>query len=110
MVFSRETFPAIKIKDAVRISMSVPLYFRAVFIDSKGKTYSRQNKSRTLHIVVDGGITGNFPIHLFDSVAITAGKTMRIPNQNTLGIRIDSDEQIEYDSGGSGLSRSHPFN
>lgn len=33
-VFSYENYPDMRIKDAVRISVSVPLYYRAVFMDS----------------------------------------------------------------------------
>ena len=98
MVFSRETFPHMKIKDAIRISMSIPLYFQAVFIDKEGNAFSKQNKDGTLDILVDGGIIGNFPIEIFDDIEKdAAGKSVRIPNLNTLGIRIDSKEQIEHD-------------
>ena len=98
MVFSRETFPQMKIKDAIRISMSIPLYFQAVFIDKTGNVFSKQNKNGTLDIVVDGGIIGNFPIEIFDAIEKdAAGNSIRIPNPNTLGIRIDSKEQIEHD-------------
>ena len=37
VVLSRKTYPRMKIKDAVRISISIPLYFEAVFIDKEGK-------------------------------------------------------------------------
>lgn len=97
VVFSRETYPKMKIKDAVRISMSIPLYFEAIFIDSAGTVYKKQNEKNTLDIVVDGGIIGNLPIQIFDSITLVNGKEVRIPNPATLGIRIDSDEQIEYD-------------
>ena len=30
-IFSYETYPNMKVKDAIRISMSVPLYFKAIF-------------------------------------------------------------------------------
>ncbi|HWJ27199.1 MAG TPA: patatin-like phospholipase family protein, partial [Flavisolibacter sp.] len=36
IVFSNENYPDMKVKDAVRISMSIPLYFEAVFINSEG--------------------------------------------------------------------------
>lgn len=99
LVFSRETYPAMKIKDAVRISMSIPLYFEAVFIDREGKVYEEQNLDGNLDIVVDGGIIGNFPIFLFDSTTIgPQAEMIRIPNENTLGVRIDSDQQIRSDS------------
>ena len=88
-----------KIKDAVRISMSIPLYFQAVFIDSIGKTYSKQNQNNDLDLMVDGGIVGNFPIQIFDSYKIdTMNNEYRVPNYETLGIRIDSDSQIKEDS------------
>ena len=35
-VFSNETFPQMKVRDAVRISMSIPLYFEAVFMTESG--------------------------------------------------------------------------
>lgn len=94
LVFSHETYPDMKIKDAVRISMSIPLYFEAVFIDSAGAIIHKPGKRTDLDVVVDGGIIGNFPIHMFDT---TASGT-RIPNPETIGIRIDSDTQIQYDS------------
>jgi NTE family protein len=43
---------------AVRMSMSIPLFFRPVsFKSSEGKS----------HLVVDGGVLSNFPVELFDS-------------------------------------------
>lgn len=96
---SRETYPQMKVKDAIRISMSIPLYFQAVFVDSIGNTYSEQNKNNDLDLMVDGGIIGNFPIHIFDTYEIDSmNKEIRIPNYETLGIRIDSDPQIREDS------------
>ena len=98
LVFSANTYPDMKVKDAVRISMSVPLYFEAVFIDRAGKTYAKPKKKKDLDVVVDGGILANFPIFIFDDVTVDDdGKAMRTPNYATLGIRIDSDEQIAQD-------------
>lgn len=95
IVFSADTYPKMKIKDAVRISISIPLYFEAVFIDSVGKVYQKNNIPN-LDIVVDGGIIGNFPIFIFDSLKVDSlNQTVRIPNPKTLGIRIDSDLQIK---------------
>ncbi len=99
LVFSAETYPQMKVKDAVRISMSVPLYFEAVFIDSVGKVYKKNKKDKNLDIVVDGGILGNFPIFLFDSIVVNASNQYtRIPNFKTIGVRLDSEEQIKSDS------------
>ncbi len=98
IVFSSKTYPEMRIVDAVRISMSIPLYFEAIFIDERGKVYSKFNKKQNLDIMVDGGILANFPIFIFDDYKKTNdGKTIRIENPKTLGIRIDSDKQIQND-------------
>ncbi|MFK7924161.1 MAG: patatin-like phospholipase family protein [Bacteroidia bacterium] len=104
MVFSRERYPDMKIKDAVRISLSIPLYFEAVFIDEAGNLYDKPQAGKSLDIIVDGGIIGNYPIQIFDSTFVEDGQTIRIPNQETLGIKIDDDEQIQYDNQQQGLS------
>ena len=99
LVFSEETYPKMRIKDAVIASMSIPLYFEAIFIDSIGHRYDKQNKENNLDVVVDGGILGNFPIFLFDSTYVDSlGHSTRIPNPYTIGIRIDTDDQIKNDS------------
>jgi NTE family protein len=89
VVFSKHTYPNMKIKDAVRISMSVPLYFEAVFIDANGAIIKHPKEKQGLDVMIDGGLIGNFPIRMFDS----AGKS----NPLTLGFRIDSDQQIKND-------------
>lgn len=99
LIFSADSYPKMKVKDAVRISMSIPLYFEAVFIDSLGKVYKNNEKGKDLDVVVDGGIIGNFPIFLFDSIVFDSAKQkMRVPNSETIGVRIDTDAQIENDS------------
>lgn len=99
LIFSSETYPQMKVKDAVRISMSIPLYFEAVFIDSIGRVYKKHQGVENLDVVVDGGIMGNFPIFMFDSIGIDSfNNKIRIPNYKTIGVRIDSDLQIKSDS------------
>lgn len=98
LVLSAETYPNMKVCDAVRASMSIPLYFKAVFIDSVGNVYQNYQDAKDLDILVDGGIIGNYPIYLFDSLDTTEeGVKVRIANRNTLGFRIDSEEQIHED-------------
>ncbi len=98
IVFSKETYPKMKVKDAVISSMSIPLYFEAVFIDSIGNRFDKQNDKNSLDIVVDGGILGNYPIFLFDSTYVDSlGHLNRIPNQFTIGVRIDTEDQIKND-------------
>lgn len=99
LIFSSETYPQMKVKDAIRISMSIPLYFEAVFIDSLGKVYDNNKNNQSLDIVVDGGIIGNYPIFIFDDIEIDSIKNKkRIPNFKTIGVRIDSDAQIKSDA------------
>jgi NTE family protein len=99
IIFSYETYPEMKVKDAVRISMSIPLYFEAVSIDSVGHVLGRESRAENnVDIMVDGGITANYPIFLFDSLTTSDGATKRIPNTQTLGLRIDTPEQIDFDS------------
>jgi len=102
LVFSWKTYPSMKVKDAVRISMSIPLYFEAVIIDSLGHILKKADENY-YDITVDGGLTGNFPIAMFDSVFVD-DTTQRIPNRQTLGLRIDTPGQIEYDSLQAGLA------
>lgn len=100
IVFSKESYPDMKVKDAVRISMSIPLYFEALIIDSAGHVISRRDAKPYHDIVVDGGFTGNFPITIFDSRSLDS----RIVNPNTLGLRIDTPEQIAYDAASRGIA------
>lgn len=59
-VFSYETTPQFEVAQAVRISMSIPLYFESVKIDQETLEKSQNN------IFVDGGLIWNYPIGLFD--------------------------------------------
>ena len=52
-VFSVKQTPSMRVLDAVRISMSVPLFFAAIR-NARGDVY------------VDGGLLNNYPIKLFD--------------------------------------------
>ena len=88
VIFSRETFPKMKVRDAVRISSSIPLYFEPVFIDSTGTILYHPKQTHGLEVLVDGGIVENFPIHIFDKVS---------PDMNTIGFRLDHDAQIKND-------------
>ena len=88
IIFSGETFPKMKVRDAVRISMSIPLYFEPVFIDSAGKIIYHPKQTNGLDVFVDGGIVENFPIHIFDRSTA---------DLNTIGFRMDHDAQIESD-------------
>jgi len=107
LVFSNENYPGMKVKDAVRISMSIPLYFEAVFIDQKGNLVPHPKNKTGLDIMVDGGFTANFPIKIFDSTKYFdpgRPKNSFAVNLQTIGFRIDRDDQIQNDVSGKSLA------
>ena len=57
-MFCAETTPDVAVADAVRMSMSIPLFFEALQFD--GKNFGSGD------FYVDGGIYNNFPIKYFD--------------------------------------------
>ncbi len=110
IVFSYETYPAMKVKDAIRISMSIPLFFKAVYIDSIGRRIEKPGKRHDIDLMIDGGMMANFPITIFDSTYNDATHhKIRIANPQTIGIRIDTDTQIENDKK-NGALESHEVN
>jgi NTE family protein len=88
VIFSYASYPNMKVKDAVRISAGIPLYFEAVFMDSTGNIFDHPKQKQGLDIMVDGGFLENFPMHIFDE----AGS-----DSLTIGLRIDPDAQIKND-------------
>lgn len=99
VVFSHQNFPNMKVKDAVRISISIPLYFEPLYLDTSGNIVERPKDKKVAHVLLDGGFIANYPIHLFDTIS-----NERKINPHTLGFRIDSDAQINYDSTQKGLA------
>jgi NTE family protein len=88
VIFSYESYPNMKVRDAVRISTAIPLYFEAVFLDSAGNILNHPKQKQGLDVMVDGGFLENFPIHIFD---------VKKPDSCTVGFRIDPDAQIKND-------------
>ncbi len=103
-VFSFEHTPRMRVIDAVRISMSIPLFFTAV-------------KHMSNDTYVDGGVLNNYPIKLFDRekyiresrIGRNARKTdyyaetnrkiektssKYVYNKESLGFRLDSSREI----------------
>ncbi len=95
VIFSYETYPKMRVKDALRISVSIPLYFEPVYIDSIGHIFNRPKQKQGLDMMIDGGLLENFPIHIFDT---------RGAAPHTIGFRIDRDAQIENDKGNKTLA------
>lgn len=106
-VFSVERTPSMPIADAVRISMSIPLFFAAV-------------RNERNDVYVDGGCLNNYPVKLFDrekyidplkreNMAVRTGyyeeenesflkehpgRSPYVYNRQTLGFRLDSEKEI----------------
>ena len=103
-VYSPEHTPRMRVVDAVRRSMSIPLFFRAVRDDRED-------------VFVDGGVINNYPVKLFDRDKYLSDPGLtRIPpyyesenkkiaetlpnsspyiyNKETLGFRLDSEKEI----------------
>lgn len=106
VLFSHETFPKMRVRDAVKISMSIPLYFEAVFMKSDGTIVPHPKNKKGLQVLVDGGLVANFPINIFDSsrYADSTRPNVFSVNNHTIGFRIDSDAQRTKDSTGTGLA------
>ena len=85
-VFSWNTYPTMSVSTAVRASISVPLYYNALFLDAEGKKVDPK-KVRAYDVFVDGGVVANYPLSLFDQ----PGK----PNEHTLGLKLERPEQLE---------------
>jgi NTE family protein len=87
--FSYETTPDMAVADAVRISMSIPFFFKARFYEQNGSNDA----------YCDGGVLNNYPIDTFDEqhteVEPDSGHQMlhRTPNGETLGFHFDNPDQ-----------------
>lgn len=77
-IFSYETTPDMEVAKAVRVSMSIPLFFEAV------KITENINKEEMQNILCDGGIMWNYPIRMFDLNKFQKQKESAF-NMQTLG-------------------------
>lgn len=76
--FSAKTTPKVKVAEAIRASMSIPLFYNA---------WQFPDKNPNDHIYIDGGVLYNFPITAFKDLSKTLG----------LYIMTDkADESLEY--------------
>jgi NTE family protein len=99
IVFSAESYPNMPAANAVRISMSIPFYFQAVFMNPDGSIDEKPKKNKQYEIMVDGGTMDNFPVKTFDSSKYTTENVIGLyTNPHTLGLRIDRASQIALDS------------
>jgi NTE family protein len=95
-IFSYSTTPDMKLRTAVHISISIPLYFSAVLLDEQGRVVPKPKRSDSYNVMIDGGIAANYPIDVFDS-----GRKI---NPATLGLKLERPEQIEGYVQGTGIA------
>lgn len=87
-IFCYETTPHMEVAEAVRISMTIPLFFESITVDKNGGS-----EDTTSHIFADGGIMRNYPIGIFDYDYFNDVMVDGF-NVQTLGARFKSD--VEY--------------
>jgi NTE family protein len=98
IVFSGKTAD-VPVWRAVRISMSIPLFFASMRGTNNG-------------VLVDGGVTWNYPLDIFDDKMFlsdpsngvkptyTQYDAEHIYNKETLGLRVDTKDQIQAEKDG----------
>lgn len=97
-VFSYENYPKMRIADAVRISMSIPLYYRSLWVDKQGNIFDKKPQDSEAGLFVDGGLLLNFPIDIFDDARyIEESQSGSVFNPFTLGLRLEKSQLIEHE-------------
>jgi NTE family protein len=81
MIFSYETTPNMEVAEAVRISMSIPLFFESIQVNNDQIT-----KDTRPYIFSDGGVMRNYPINIFDTEEYKNDMIKGV-NYRTLGAR-----------------------
>ncbi|HHV11137.1 MAG TPA: patatin-like phospholipase family protein [Clostridiales bacterium] len=87
-VFSYETTPLMEVATAVRISMSIPLFFEAVKLQKEAANGTSMNT-----VFCDGGLLNNYPLNLFDTPKFNLDPYYGV-NMETLGVRFM--QQLNY--------------
>jgi NTE family protein len=91
-LLSHETTPNMPIKDAIRMSASIPVFFKAIKYNND--------------YYVDGGLTMNYPLNLFDCEKYLSNPNNGVKsdtgvfNFETLGFRLDRIEEQKYNRAG----------
>lgn len=78
-----QTYPQMKISDAVQASSAIPFYYEPVVINQHGHRLERGESDSAGMFLVDGGLLANFPYFVYDSLPGT-----------TLGLMLDRPEQV----------------
>jgi len=117
-VFSAEHTPNVVIADAVRASISIPVFFTPVTIREKYQEDGKIKYRQYLNGVnfMDGGILDNYPMWIFDDIKYCFDEDFRcdlstnfhIQNPNTLGFRLLDGETIEKYTNPKFVSKTNP--
>ena len=118
--FSKYHTPDLYVEKALRMSMSIPVFFKGVFlsddnVDGEGSIMGNPridlHYKRDRELIVDGGVIDNFSVQAFDNqrtlnnpvsgeeIVTLPNRKNPIYNKSTLGLRLDTDKEIQFDSG-----------
>ena len=90
-MFSVQTTPHVVVAEAVRASMSIPMFFEA---------WKFTNNNPDDHIYVDGGTVYNFPISTFDNDDVNNSNTLGLFLENLSGApvvnHLNYDQMVDY--------------
>jgi len=116
-VFSAEHTPNVVIADAVRASMSIPVFFTPVTIREKYREDDKIIYREYLNGVkfMDGGILDNYPLWIFDDIKYCFDEDFKcgsntnfsIQNPNTLGFRLLDEDVIKKYTNPNFISKSN---
>lgn len=84
--FSFDKTPNVKVAEAVRASMSIPIFFKA---------WQFPDKNPNDHIYVDGGTVFNYPLSFFDDNRFTPAEV----NEESIGLFLQSKTRTEAQFG-----------
>lgn len=96
-IFSYQKWPNLKLKTAVRISGSIPFYFKPVVLDENGKELKKKKAQSAGQFFVDGGMLCNYPINIFDSSMDGRNPLLSdnvIYNPHTIGLKLERAKQV----------------
>mgnify|MGYP000014686518 CR=1 FL=1 len=102
--FHHEKWPDMPVALAVRISMSIPLVFKAVRLHTKepkldedGNTITDEDGNPVMEefedIMVDGGLLNNYPIWVFDGESLRDIDKDTMEHSKTLGFKLMSSDE-----------------
>lgn len=94
-LYDAEETPSLRVEEGIRRSMSIPLFFACA-------------RGNARDVIVDGGLTWNYPVNLFDDTRyepaeeraiephyVPEEESSRVFNRETLGFRLDTTKELE---------------